>query len=204
MAVSEVQICNLALGHLGRAATIQAIRPPDGSAEADDAAQFYDQARDEVTERHAWPWAARRANLALLATNPVTSWTYAYALPNKFLKTLAVYLPGEIDDTNMQPFTVESANDGSAVLYTNVSAAVIKYIVSVSDTSKFTPMFVTAFSWLLAHYMAGPITKDVNVVKAMFQMYDAHFGLAAASVGNSVRNNARRDAFVPAHISARN
>lgn len=204
MAVSEAQICMMALSHFGRDANIQSIRPPDGSFEAEKCGQFYDLARDEATERVKPAWAVRRANLALIATNPLTSWTYAYSLPNKCLRALAVYLPQETDDTNTQPFTVESADDGSQIVFTNVALAVIKYVVSVTDTSKFTPHFITSLSWLLAHYVAGPITKDPNVVKALYQMYETQVGNAAAIVGNSTKNNARRDSYTPPHIAARN
>jgi hypothetical protein len=200
--VSEVQLCNMAVGHLGRAGNIQAIRPPDGSVEADLCAQFYDQARDEVTERHTWPWATQRANLALLAVNPVTSWLYAYSLPNNILRMVAVYLPEEIDDTNTQLFAVEAAADGSAILYTNAALAVGKFVVSVADTSKFTPLFVSAVSWLLAHYIAGPITKSPDLVKSCIQIYEAQFGNAAASVANAAKKNTR-ETYTPPSLKAR-
>ena len=38
---TEVDICNLALAHLGDDATIATIKPPEGSAQAEKAARFY-------------------------------------------------------------------------------------------------------------------------------------------------------------------
>ena len=43
---SEVDICNLALGHLGDSATVATIDPPEGSAQAEHCARFYPIARD--------------------------------------------------------------------------------------------------------------------------------------------------------------
>ena len=43
---TEVDICNLALAHLGDDATIASIKPPEGSAQAEKSARFYPIARD--------------------------------------------------------------------------------------------------------------------------------------------------------------
>ena len=61
---SEVDICNMALAHFGQDASIDAIDPPDGSAEAEHASRFYPMARDALLERHAWPFAVRFATLS--------------------------------------------------------------------------------------------------------------------------------------------
>ena len=43
---TEVDICNIALAHLGDDATIASLSPPEGSAQAEKAARFYPIARN--------------------------------------------------------------------------------------------------------------------------------------------------------------
>ena len=45
---TEVDICNLALAHLGDDATIASLNPPEGSAQAEKAARFYPIARNSL------------------------------------------------------------------------------------------------------------------------------------------------------------
>jgi hypothetical protein len=164
---SEVDICNMALGHIGQDANVSAIDPPDGSAEADHCARFYPMARDEILESHAWRFATRRAQLAAVdVPDEVDSWDYAYQLPNQCIRPLAVFLPESTDDTAAQDFTVETDSTGNDILYTNVEDAVLKYIARVEDTTKFSPLFTIALARLLAHYLAGPITKASKMAAA--------------------------------------
>ena len=61
---SEVDICNLALSHLGDNATVASIDPPEGSAQAEHCSRFYPIARDTLLEMHNWNFSTRRAVLA--------------------------------------------------------------------------------------------------------------------------------------------
>ena len=63
---SEVDICNLALAHLGDSATVASINPPEGSAQAEMCQRFYPIARDSLLEMHNWGFATRRKALAQL------------------------------------------------------------------------------------------------------------------------------------------
>ena len=201
---SEVDIVNLALSHIGQDAGVTAINPPDGSAEAQHAARFYPIARGELLERHAWRFALTRASLAELADNPSTVWSYAYGLPNGCLRPLVVLLAGETDDTNGQKFTIETLTDGSQALLTNAPpGAVLKFIMLQTDTAKYTPMFVTALSWYLAAYLAGPITKNLPLKKDCLVTAEAYRALAAALDADSENNSPHGDSRVPPHLKAR-
>lgn len=81
---STVQICNMALSHIGAGPLISAINPPDGSVEAGYCSAFYDQARIELLESSGWNFALKRTDLASI-TNASTTWAYAYALPSDCL-----------------------------------------------------------------------------------------------------------------------
>lgn len=178
---SEVDICNLALAHLGDVANIASIDPPDGSAQADHCARFYPVARNALLEMHDWGFASRRVALAQLG-NPTTTWAYCYAQPADLLNTISVLASDATDDTSVampqpvtwndmvmpatgagsytpQPFVLESLDDGADVLLTNQAGAVLRYVAQVQDTTKFSPLFVVTLSWSLASMLAGPILK---------------------------------------------
>lgn len=163
---SVVQVCNMALSHIGSEARVSSISPPDGSVEAGHCATFYDLARTELIEPGTWRFALARAALAQL-TNDSTTWLYAYALPSDCQRALRILTPG----TALTVFTqdtvdVSPTDEGSAdftiegdVLYSNEPDAVLVYSRDVTDVSRFPASFISALSYMLASYVAGPIIK---------------------------------------------
>lgn len=167
---SEVDICNLALGHLGDNATVASLDPPEGSAQAEHCARFYPLARDAILELHDWNFATRRGQPAQI-TSPWPQWKYAYVQPADCLRVLAVLDPEATDDFSMsmpnpgmaqytpQPFVCETDEEGREIILTNQENALVRYVAFVSDTTKFTPLFVTTLTWHLASLLAGPVIK---------------------------------------------
>jgi hypothetical protein len=126
---------------------------------------------------------------------------------------LAVYAPDATDDVETgvalgytvlgaantgfgiptpQPYTMESMDDGSIVIYTNQITAVLKYTAFVTDTTKFTPLFVEALSRLLASFLAGPVVKgDAGraETKAQYAFYERIVGRAKVSDANQQKSN---------------
>lgn len=163
---SAVQICNMALSHIGSEARVSSIEPPDGSVEAGHCATFYDPARTEMLEPGNWAFSLKRAQLAEV-TNPSTVWAFAYAKPSDCLRPLRVLRPSGVvtvftqdvagfhaDDRNSASFDIE----GELIL-TNEPEAVLTYVRDVTDTTRFPSSFASALSYLLAAYVAGPIIK---------------------------------------------
>jgi hypothetical protein len=180
---TEVDICNLALAHLGDNATIASLKPPEGSAQAEHAARFYPIARDTLLESHSWNFAARRSNMPLISST-VAQWEYAYAVPNDCMDVTAVMSPDAQDDYVTrasasdnpgwqgnyapsvsaglyvpQPFVLETDSANTPMLLTNVKDAIIRYQAKVVDPSKFTSLFTLTLSWHLASMLAGPVIK---------------------------------------------
>lgn len=205
---SEVTICNLALAHLGDAATISSIDPPEGSAQAEHCAQFYPSARDSLQEMHTWGFCTKRIALAELA-NPSSTWAYCYGVPNGALNLLAVLAPDATDDYSQgahmpgewasltgqfpwsryspQPFVNETLDDGTPVIFTNQEQAVLRYTARVTDPAKFSPLFVETLSHYLAAKLAGPVLKGDSgrtESKAQMQIAMALLGKAMASDAN--------------------
>lgn len=201
---SEVDICNLALSHIAKDATVSSIDPPDNTVAAEHCARFYPIARDATLELHAWAFATKRKVLAQ-TPNEVSHWLFSYTLPTDCIRPLVVLPPESTDDNaNAQDFTVEVNSSGVKVVYTNQQDAVLKYIAKVTDTTKFSPLFVAAVAHLLASYLAGPLTKDERRVAAQLELYEKLFKpRAIGSDASGQRNNAYKDSFIPAHIRAR-
>lgn len=207
---SEIDICNLALGHLGDAANVSSIDPPEGSAQSEHCARFYPIARDSLLEMHAWNFATTRVALASLGSG-WPEWTYCYACPGDAVNLLAVLDPNASNDYSVgnnygftqsgiplvgsgtytpQPFAQETLTDGTVVIYTNQENAVLRYTRFVVDTTTFSPLFVDALSWYLASYLAGPLIKgDVGAAEAKRCMQAAMLmlGKAATSDANQRR-----------------
>lgn len=188
---SVVDICNLALGHLGDTATVASIDPPEGSAQAEHCQRFYPIARDSLLEMHYWNFSMRRIALQQL-TNSWPEWKYAYALPADVLNIISILPPDAQDDYSThftptdtpvwasnyspmiaagryvpQPYTVETQSDGTQILLTNQENAVLRYTALVTDPSQFSPLFVMTLSWHLASMLAGPVIKgDAGAAEA--------------------------------------
>lgn len=198
---SEVDICNLALAHLGDTATVASIDPPEGSAQAELCARFYPVARDVLLELHPWDFSTRRATLAPLGSGG-GEWDYAYAAPADALNILAVLPPNESDGSGSaggrcvpQPFSCEMGDGGAQVILTDQGAATLRYTALVSDTTQFSPLFVAALSWQLAAMLAGPILKgDAGAEQAKRCEVMANALLARAAV-----SDAQQRRVSPAH-----
>lgn len=178
---SEVDICNLALAHLGDTANIASLT--ERSVQAQLCSRFYVPSRDALLEMAAWGFATRRQVLAEV-TNISSQWLHTYSMPASVLKALAVldkdapadydvnlvadpsqpwpqgYVParGAIVYTP-QPYTIETDDKGNSILLTDQCDALLRYTAKVTDTTKFTPLFTLALSHLLASQLAGPIIK---------------------------------------------
>ena len=192
---SVVQICNMALSHIGSEAGVSAISPPDGSVEADLCATFYDQSRAELIESGTWSFTLKRAALPA-TTGTSDNWAYTYTKPSDCLRAvrilkassaLTVFTQDEYqlhaDDRDSAQFDVEGA-----VIYSNEPDAVLVYVQDITDTTKFPPAFTSALSFLLAGYLAGPIIKGHDGAKLADAMRQR--AMTAAQMSNTIDANA--------------
>lgn len=193
---SDVQLCNMALSHIGADARVSSISPPDGSVEAGHCATFYDVARTEMLEPGNWAFSLKRAALAQVV-NPSTVWAYAYTKPADCLRPLRILRPSiavtvftqdlvvepHTDDRDSAPYDIEGG-----VILTNEPDAVLVYVRDVTDSTKFPASFTSALSYLLASYLAGPILKGndgMRVGDAMRQRAMSIADVSAAASANA-------------------
>lgn len=200
---SAVDICNLALGHLGDDATVSSISPPEGSAQAEHCQRFYPVARDLALEAHEWGFATKRANLALLSESPPPGFTYVYQLPSDCRNPIDLvnpYAAADVPHNGVHwhgygnepiPYELETLSDGTQVIYTNLADAQLRYTKSVTDTTKFSAQFVDAVAWLLASYLAGPVIKGDTGMQVGQAMFKAYLVSLAQAKGNDANNRRR-------------
>jgi len=204
---SEVSISNLALSHIGDRATVSSIDPPEGSAQAEHCAMFYQIARDEVLNDHAWSFCTMRGELAAESV-AVEGFDYAYVLPSDVLVVREVMPAGysEINRAQGQsiPFEVEThPTTGNTVVLTNQPNAIIRWSSKVTTVARFSPMFISALSRLLATYLAGAIIKGprgVQIGEGQYRLYLAQLARAKEIDANQ---GTQSSDFQPAAMAAR-
>lgn len=207
---SIVQICNMALSHIGAGPLISSISPPDGSVEAGYCAIFYDIARTELLEPGTWSFALKRTALAPV-TNVSESWAYAYALPSDCLRALRILRPGvavtvfnqdEValrqDDRDGAPFDLEGQ-----VLYTDQDAPTLLYSVDVVDSARFTASFTATLSYLLASYLAGPIIKGNEGARLSDAMRTRAMAMADVSLASAANASSAETVVTASIVSVR-
>lgn len=201
---SVPDICNLALGHLGDSATVTSISPPDGSIQAAHCQRLYPIARDIVLEKHPWSFATVRV-VAASVTNPLVSWSYAYALPTNCLRLVSVLPQTVQDDTATEPFIIEQDGSGGGVVYCNTQAATFRHIIRVTDTTKYSSSVVETISYRLASFLAGPVLKGkvgVQMSGSMMSLFKDTLATAQELDANQSRTDTIKD-YQPLHLPDR-
>ncbi|WP_300379634.1 hypothetical protein [Henriciella sp.] len=161
---SALDICNAALAHIGQRRIVASIDPPEQSVEAEYCALFWPLVRDETLASHTWSFATARVTLADLSASapPPSAFTYTYALPAECLKFIAVRESMAEDDTVNKNCRLGMADDGRAVIYTNVETAVGVYVSSAARVANYPPLMVWAQEFMLASRLATPIVKGTE------------------------------------------
>lgn len=177
---TEVQICNLALSQLGQG-SITSIETATTRPE-EICALHYSQTLKEVLRGHIFNFSKKLSTLTVDATKtPAFGFTSAYALPNDFVRLLAL---GDIsinDDTDHSDFEIsdgyiftDSADGGT--LY-------ITYTYYCTTVTKYDPLFLKLFYLQLASNMAYEFTAKPSMIKQLEDRLDKAEVSAAAIAG---------------------
>lgn len=176
-------ICNLALLKMGEKQMIDALS--DSSELAQVCNVLYEPMRNLVLEEFWWPFATRRADLAIAANSSGVALTHSvydnvYALPADCLmpRYIETGLPNPAPDQQI-PFTMEDYADTGRVLATSEDEAELVYTRLVTETGKFTPKFVDALAWRLAVELAAAIPVRRDIAEKLLQGY--HYAVADAA-----------------------
>ncbi len=174
MAASVVQICNLALSHLGAAAIVSLT---ERSAEAMACALHFEPCRDSVLRDYPWNFATKRVVLAERSGEMRRDWGHVYSLPSDCLLARDL-LPDA-------PFVIESNDQGTTrLLLTHQPQARLLYTARVEEPTLYDPLFVEALAWKLAVQICMPLTRDKNSLQLCQSLYLNTLSLAQRADGN--------------------
>lgn len=218
---SAVDIANLMLARLGDDATVSELDPPEGSEQAEHCAMFYPIARDSLLEMHNWNFATRRKALTLTTLPDGAGWRYAYFLPADCIQLFAIIPPNAENDYTQpfygmdrfgfcqrefisgsvyitQDYAIETNDDGELVILTNQEQAIGRFIIRISDTTKFSPLFVDTLGWYGASMLAGPLLKgDVGAAEGKRCLQFANSLLIRATNSDARQQQVRPTQNVP-------
>ena len=176
---SKVDICNMALTHLGNKNSVNNIDTPTTEIEKIFAAWY--EITIQVALKQMMPnFAVSRGNLAQVVYTAPFGFTNAYLYPADALKILGI---GDIQDTEVD-YTIEGGRILTDIEYTD--GLPVRYIKDVQDVSSWSPEFKIGASWLLANNVALEITQDEGKSAAI----EGRLPIIMASIGalNSQEN----------------
>lgn len=208
-----VSICNLALSYLGDSANMVAINAPEKSTQAELCSRLYPTAVSALLDMHDWSFATKRKVIPELSDEDGFGWRKVFKLPSDTLRIISVkdYIPQQPDcritrwvgtfpdhDSVEADFEVKDAK-----LYSDVNSAAVEYISSNVDVSRFTPAFVVALSYFLAHQLVGARVKGKEgqtLAQSLYKQFQ--IALSTAKTKDASQRQDRIH-FVPSWIKAR-
>lgn len=159
---SKVDICNMALGHLGNRNSVANIDTPKSDKEIT-FALWYDITRQNLLKTLMPNFALNRLIVSAVAVPAgyVNAYSFAYEYPHRCLRLLGI---NNIDCVNNPP-TVENG-----IIFLNEEYATglpIRFVDDITDVTSMTSDFIMALSVELAERVALVLTQDQAKKKAM-------------------------------------
>jgi len=197
MASSQIEICNMALSHLGVSTYIAQMN--ERSKEANVCRLFFDAVRDTALEAFDWSFARRYVNLAL-SNEQAPNWQYAYAYPSDCVKPRRIVIPGRRNPRADQRIPFEVATiDGKRFILTDVEDAQLAYTMRVTDPNLFSASFVDVMSALLASRIAMPLSVSTTIARQAAQVAaDALDNAVASDAGTGQEDPPQESEFISA------
>lgn len=181
--VSEVSICNQALGWLGEN-PITSLDDPTRNANL--CRDNYPFLRDAVLEERMWTFATARASSTVA---DLDDWgvQYLHPIPLEWLAVYRVYCtPGETPEQGVP--AAGWRREGEYIL-SRETTIYMWGIKRISDTGKFTQLFVQALAARMAADLAMPLTEDRKKQADAWGLYQSKLREAAARDGAQGAND---------------
>ena len=166
MALSETDICNMALGRLGAKRISDFTNKDENNTPAVQCRLHYEQTRDALLRSHWWRFARYRVQLSENATAPTFEFDNAFDLPSDFLRLWIK--PFEDNNWGLNNTNYTFSMEGKQLL-TDEDSVYLRYIRKVTDVSEFDPLFVEVLVFKLALKMCMPLTQDKELYQMLYQ-----------------------------------
>jgi hypothetical protein len=190
---TQVEIINLALGHISQAPITLTT---DASVQAQTAMRIWDSARKEALRGHDWSFGTVVTTLTLNTTYATLTtsglyageYIYCYDYPSNCLAMWHVYNENLIDKSVGEDFReLYDPINSKKVIVSNCQDALGEYTFDVTDPSFYDANFVTVLSYRLAADMAMPLTGDPQLAITMMGVFKEM--MAEAERMSSYENN---------------
>lgn len=190
-----------------------AINAPEKSTQAELCSRLYPTAVSALLDMHDWSFATNRKVIPELSDEEGFGWRKVFKLPSDALRIISVKDYGVAltdrrfvrwigsfpdHDPVQADFEVKDAK-----LYADVNSAAVEYISSNVDVSRFTPTFVVALSYFLAHQLVGARVKGKEgqtLAQSLYKQFQIALSVAKTKDAAQRQN---RIHFVPSWIKAR-
>lgn len=198
---STLDICNMALRHLGITNMIASLT--ERTKEAKACSLFYPQVRDETLRDAPWPFATRFPLLAVVDDDPTAEWLYSYRYPSA-----CITLRRLVDTISLQKITLFNSDEG-VIRYPTVQIPHINYRITrddtglliltsqqgplyceiteqVTDPTQYPPDVTQAMAMKMAGYISPSVAGNdvLKLGERAFQMYSLMIARARQNAGN--------------------
>ncbi|RUM90700.1 MAG: hypothetical protein DSZ27_08395 [Thiomicrospira sp.] len=188
-----IDICNIALSHLGQRPNVTSISPPEGSVEAEYCATYWPLARDAALGEFDWGFATRVSRMNKVIST-VSGYEYMYALPSNCIRVSSVIPEDSLEE---QEYEITDY-DGGRYVISNQDDARIKYVYRLEDPVGYPPAFTDALTWLMASHLSMPVTRDIKLKKASMEMYEMLIQKAKVISANQSHKNDNKAGWIEA------
>lgn len=166
--MTKVEICNLALGRIGRKAAITSLT--ENSAEARACARIWDVTRQALLREFTWGFS-RKVELLALSSEAVPGWAYLYAYPTDCLQALRVFSEDTASYRGEQEKWDVITVGNNTFIACDVATAYLEYTCDKTDSDDWTAQFIDCLAWKLAFELAMPLVGDQNLRNSCWQLY---------------------------------
>jgi hypothetical protein len=163
MSLQALNYCSQALVRLG-GKPIQSFL--DGSAEADIASILYPSIRDSLLSSYGWSFATGQISLPRLETDPLSEFSYAFQLPQDFLRALSA---GSTETGQGLRYRL-----GRNMVFANSETLILTYIFRPEE-DQFPAYFVSALIAKLAAEFCIPLTENTSRSEILYRLADQEF-----------------------------
>jgi hypothetical protein len=155
MRLSEVDICNQAIGLCGSSDFIQSLT--DNKVSAQRCEKFLEGAVERVLRSHDWTSATVVVQLARNTLAPTSEWDYSYALPHDCVKLVNVYG----SSSGYSPY--DRWEPVKRNIHTDLGVVFLKYVQFPEDYADLDVLLSTAIAYELAIMLAPTYIKNPEV-----------------------------------------
>lgn len=178
MALSQVQIVNLALTKLGQD---RVVAITDDTEAARVMRSMWDMTLDTTLAAFPWKFAIKRTELPALADVPLgTEWTLQYTLPDECLRLVQVGEDWAFYTPTLQSFALE----GGVILTNEPAPLFVRYVQRITNVGLWPPLFGRVMAMQLAADAAEKLTTS-----------NSKFESAMAALEVAIREARRQNAI---------